>query len=304
MINRRTLIAGSAAGLVFSGLRPLALAARAPGEMRKIPASDTEIPVIGLGSWITFNVGENPELLRQSTEVIRAFVGEGGGMIDSSPMYGSAQNTIGFALEQLGHPTNVFRTDKVWTSSVSGGPAQMKESARHWGVARFDLLQIHNLREWEGHLETLLAMKEAGEVGFIGVTTSHGRRHGLLERIMREHPIDFVQLTYNPVDRAVDERLLPLAQERGMGVIVNRPFQGGRLVDQLARYELPPLAIETGAQSWAQLVLQYIVSHPAVTVVIPATTRVDHLRENKASGRLTKLDAAMRRRIADHIRAL
>lgn len=304
MIDRRTFIVGVAGGLILGAAAKRAGAALRPVETRSLPATGVAIPVIGLGSWITFNVGESARLLRQSTEVIRAFVEDGGGMIDSSPMYGSAQATIGHALGQLGRPANVFHTDKVWTSSVSRGPAQIRESARHWGVARFDLLQIHNLRAWEGHLETLMAMKEAGEVRYIGITTSHGRRHGSLERVMREHPIDFVQLTYNPADRAADDRLLPLAQERGIGVIVNRPFQGGRLVDRVSRHALPPLAQETGAASWAQLILQYIVSHPAVTVVIPATTQVDHVRENKAAGRLALLDPGMRRRIADHIRAL
>ncbi len=304
MIDRRTFIFGAAGGLILGAAAKRAGAALRPVETRSLPATGMAIPVIGLGSWITFNVGDSPDLLRQSTEVIRAFVEDGGGMIDSSPMYGSAQATIGHALGQLGRPANVFHTDKVWTSSVSGGAAQIKESARHWGVARFDLLQIHNLRAWEGHLETLMAMKEAGEVRYVGITTSHGRRHGSLERVMREHPIDFVQLTYNPVDRAAEDRLLPLAQERGIGVIVNRPFQGGRLADRLSRHALPPLAQETGAASWAQLILQHIVSHPAITVVIPATTQVDHVRENKAAGRLALLDPGMRRRIADHIRAL
>lgn len=305
MIDRRTLIAGSAAGLALGTLgRPARATQHSFGETRIIPSSGTEIPVIGLGSWITFNVGDAPELLRDRAQVVAAFVDEGGGMIDSSPMYGSSQQTIGHALRALDHPANVFHTDKIWTSSVPDGPAQVAESARRWGIARFDLLQIHNLRAWRGHLDTLLAMKDSGEVGFIGITTSHGRRHDLLEEIMRQHSIDFVQLTYNALDRAPEDTLLPLARDRGIGVIVNRPFQGGSLVRRLSRFELPSFASEIGARSWAQILLQHIVSHPAVTVAIPATTRIDHVVENKAVGRLETLDPTLRRRVAEHIRTL
>jgi diketogulonate reductase-like aldo/keto reductase len=263
-----------------------------------IPSTGARIPAVGLGTWITFNVGRDPALLARSTEVVAAFLDEGGGMIDSSPMYGSAQATVGHALARTGGRERIFATDKVWTGSVSGGPAQIAESAGHWGIARFELLQVHNLVEWRGHLETLLAMKAAGRLGHVGVTTSHGRRHDEIERVMRDHPLDFVQLTYNPADREAERRLLPLAAEKGIAVIVNRPFRRGALPEALAGRPLPGVARDLGASSWAQLILKFILSHPAVTVAIPATTRTGHVRENKAAARGAMPDAAMRAEIA------
>jgi aryl-alcohol dehydrogenase-like predicted oxidoreductase len=163
---------------------------------------------------------------------------------------------------------------------------------------------VHNLLSWETHLPTLFAMKAAGQLRYVGITTSHGRRHEELERIMATQPIDFVQLTYNLVDREVEARLLPLARERGIAVLVNRPFQQGALLDRLARRRLPPWAAEIDCSSWAQFALKFVISHPAVTCAIPATTRVDHVRENlaAATGRLP--DAAMRARMAAHVARL
>ncbi|MEM6460394.1 MAG: aldo/keto reductase [Pseudomonadota bacterium] len=267
-------------------------------------SSPVALPAVGLGSWITFNVGNAPALLRQSAAVVEAFVNEGGGLIDSSPMYGSAQNTIGYALNSIGHPRSVYAADKVWTSSTNEGPVQIENSARNWQIDRFDLIQVHNLRNWQDHLDTLFRMREDGEVTHVGVTTSHGRRHRLLEDILREQPVDFVQLTYNPVDRAAEGRLLPLARERGISVIVNRPFRRGSLTERLEPVPLPAFAREFGATTWAQLILLFIKSHPGVTVVIPATTQVEHVRENKAVEKLANLDDVSRKMIQDAIRSI
>ena len=193
----------------------------------------------------------------------------------------------------------VFSADKVWTSS--DGPEQIEQSRRYWGVPRFDLLQVHNLLSWQDHLKTLYAMKEAGQLRYVGITTSEGRRHDLFEEIMRTEPLDFVQLTYNIVDREAEERLLPLARDRGMAVIVNRPFQQGDLTRELAGETLPEWAAEIGAASWAQFILKFILSHPAVTVAIPATSRVDHVRENLAAAQGLLPDEAMRRRMAAYV---
>jgi diketogulonate reductase-like aldo/keto reductase len=272
--------------------------------MRIVPRSGERIPVVGLGSWITFNVGGDPELLDQCARVISAFAEEGGGMIDSSPMYGSSQDTIGHGLARLGDASAVFSADKVWTSSPAEGPAQIAESRREWGVRGFDLLQVHNLRAWKGHLDTLFGMRAEGRLRHVGVTTSHGRRHDLLERIMREEPVDFVQLTYNVLDREPERRLLPLARERGIAVIVNRPYRRGALIARYRDAPLPSWAAEIGAASWAQVLLKFIVSHPAVTVAIPATREVAHLRENKAAARGALPDEALRRRMARDISRL
>ncbi len=225
-------------------------------------------------------------------------------MIDCSPMYGSSQTTIGYGLKKLDAADRVFSAEKIWISDVTGGLGQMEQSRRDWGVSRFDLMQVHNLLSWRAHLETLLEMKRAGRLRYIGITTSHGRRHAELEEIMRRQPLDFVQLTYNPVDLEVEHRLLPLAAERGIGVIVNRPFQQGYLTDRLQREALPAWVEEIGVRSWAQFILKFIVSHPAVTCVIPATTRVDHVLENMAAASLPLPDEPMRRRMADYIRNL
>ena len=269
--------------------------------IRKIPSSGEDLPVIGLGSWITFNVGNDVAARNQCTEVVRAFVTAGGRVIDSSPMYGSSQETIGYALAKLAHP-NVFSADKVWTSSQGAG--QVEESRRHWGVPRFDLLQVHNLLGWEDHLQLLFSMKKAGHLRYVGVTTSHGRRLEELQQIMRKEPLDFVQLTYNPIEREPEQRILPLAMQRRIAVIINRPFNQGELLDDLARHPLPAWARDVDARSWAQLILKFIITHPAVTCVIPATSVPAHARENVDAARGRMPDAAMRKRIADTIASL
>ncbi len=299
--NRRGFLRHTlATGLVACTTAPV-MAQPAP-LVRRIPTSGETIPAVGLGSWITFNVGNDAQLLDSSAAVMDAFFAAGGRMIDSSPMYGSSQATIGYGLSKLNRAGTVFSADKVWIRDVDAGPAQIVQSKGQWNVPRFDLLQVHNLVAWREHLETLAAMKAAGELRYVGVTTSHQRRHGPLEDIMATQPLDFVQLTYNPLDRAAERRLLPLARERGIAVIVNRPFRRGALVDRLAGRPLPPWAAEIEATSWAQLILKFIVAHPAVTCVIPATTRVDHVRENLDTARAPLPDTAMRARIVDAIR--
>ncbi len=278
----------------FGCVRPTPVA---PILTRPIPSTGEALPVVGLGSWITFNVGDDPVARDACTDVMRNFVDAGGRVIDSSPMYGSSQDTIGYGLRKAALTGRVFCADKVWIASGAEGRAQIEQSRRKWQVSRFDLLEVHNLLDWQEHLPTLFAMKAAGQLRYVGITTSEGRRHRDVEQIMRSHPLDFVQITYNPVDREVEERILPLARDRGIAVIVNRPFRQGALLRALARQPLPPWAAEIECTSWAQFVLKFIVSHPAVTCAIPATTRVDHVRENVnvAYGRMP--DAAMRERM-------
>jgi diketogulonate reductase-like aldo/keto reductase len=271
---------------------------------RPILSSGEAIPVIGLGSWITFNVGDDPVARDACAEVMRAFFEEGGRMIDSSPMYGSSQKVIGYGLAKLKQPPGLFSAEKVWISAGSRGPGQIEASRRFWGVPRFDLLQVHNLLSWEEHLKTLFAMKAAGQVRYVGITTSEGRRHRDIEQVMRTQPLDFVQVTYNILDREVEERILPLARDRGIAVIVNRPFREGELTRKLQRHPLPNWAAEIGCTSWAQVILKFIVSHPAVTCAIPATTRVDHVRENLRAAQGPLPDAAMRARMAAHVEKL
>ncbi|MDP3757439.1 aldo/keto reductase [Polaromonas sp.] len=269
---------------------------------RPIPSSGEQIPVIGLGSWITFNVGNDRQAREQCTEVMRQFFAAGGKLIDSSPMYGSSQGVIGEALQKLRARSTVFSADKVWTSS--DGTAQIETSRKLWQVPRFDLLQVHNLLAWEKQLALLQAMKAAGQLRYVGITTSEGRRHGEFEQIMRSQRIDFVQLSYNLLDREAEQRLLPLARERGIAVLVNRPFREGALLRQLQRHPLPAWAGEIDCTSWAQFALKFIVSHPAVTCAIPATGNPAHLRENMGASRGRLPDAALRQRMADHVARL
>lgn len=266
---------------------------------RPIPSSGEMLPVVGLGSWITFNVGNDRAARAECTEVMRQFFAAGGRMIDSSPMYGSSQDVIGEAVQQL-RPGRLFAADKVWIGSGARGPAQVEASRRYWRVPRFDLLQVHNLVAWEEHLPMLFAMKQASQLRYVGITTSEGRRHGDIVKIMASQPIDFVQLTYNILDREVEERILPLARERRIAVIVNRPFRQGELTQALAGQRLPGWAAEIGCTSWAQVLLKFIVSHGAVTCAIPATSSVAHVRENMLAGTGVLPDATLRRRmIAD-----
>jgi diketogulonate reductase-like aldo/keto reductase len=264
---------------------------------RRIPSTGEALPVVGLGSWITFNVGDDAVARDACANVMRKFVESGGRMIDSSPMYASSQDVIGYGLHKAALTGRVFSADKVWTSSGAQGREQIERSRQKWQVGRFDLVQVHNLLNWQDHLPTLFAMKAAGQVRYVGITTSEGRRHRDMEQLMRSQAIDFVQVTYNPVDREVEQRILPLARDRGIAVIVNRPFRQGALLRALARQTVPAWAAEIDCTSWAQFVLKFIVSHPAVTCAIPATTSETHVRENmnSAYGRLP--DEALRLRM-------
>lgn len=296
--NRRVFLQAAAAASLFSS--PPARA-QAPDVMtRRSSGSDAVLPAVGLGSWITFNVGNDPVLLDECAAVMEAFFAAGGRVIDSSPMYGSSQGTIGYGLDKLGR-ADVFSADKVWTPLGSEGQEQVAESRSLWGVQNFSLLQVHNLVSWEEHLPMLFEMKESGALSHVGITTSHGRRHGEFARIMEEYPLDFVQFTYNPVDREAEERLLPLAQERGMVALINRPFRQGQLTRRLEGEPLPGFAEELGATTWAQLILKFILSHPAATLPIPATTIPAHATENVGAASGPMPDETMREAIASAI---
>ena len=304
-LSRRAFLASVSAFGLLPGLGIGRLDAAAGARLEKaIPASGETIPAIGMGSWITFNVGGDQDLRDQRVQVLQEFFDHGGGMIDSSPMYGSSEEVIGHCLERIGDTGSLFSATKVWTVNHWLGVRQMKASERLWGLERFDLMQIHNLLDWQAHLETLLEWKAEGRVRYIGITTSHGRRHGDFAKIMAEQPIDFVQFTYNVRDREAERRLLPLAAERGLAVIINRPFQRGALIDRVMEHKLPDWAGEIDCANWAQFLLKFIVSHPAVTCAIPATSRVDHMRENMGAGTGRLPDADMRGRMIAYVESL
>ena len=268
---------------------------------KAIPATEELVPIIGMGTWITFDVGNNPALRDHRLKLLGAFFDMGGAMVDSSPMYGSSEAVIGYCLARLGNRPSLFSATKVWTWLQSRGVEQMEKSKRLWGVERFDLMQIHNLLDWEVHLETLQADKAEGRIRYIGVTTSHGRRHDDMAKVMAGQSLDFVQLTYNILDRRAEQYLLPLAAEHGQAVIANRPFRGGDLFDHFARHPLPGWVREFACTNWAQFFLKFIVSHPAVTCAIPATSRIDHLRENMGALLGPLPDAKMRQRMIRYV---
>jgi diketogulonate reductase-like aldo/keto reductase len=257
-----------------------------------------------MGSWITFDVGDDKAARAERVKVLQAFFDNGGAVVDSSPMYLSSQEVIGYCLLQIANKDALFAATKVWTPGKEMGIGQMRGSLNLWGVERFDLLQIHNMLDWETHLETLLDWKQQGRVRYIGITTSHGRRHDDMEAVMKSRPFDFVQFTYNILDREAEDRLLPLAAERSMAVIVNRPFRRGDLIERFGGKPLPDWAAEIGCASWPQFLLKFAGSHPAVTCAIPATSRVDHMRENMGAAIGEMPDAVMRARMIGYVELL
>ena len=271
---------------------------------KAIPASGELLPVIGMGSWITFDVGDDEQARATRVQVLQTFFDRGGALIDSSPMYGAAQEVIGHGLRQIKNKSALFAATKVWIYGRWLGVRQMQAARELWGVPRFDLMQIHNMLDWQAHLETLKAWKAEGRIRYIGITTSHGRRHDDMERALAKEPFDFVQFTYNLADRDVEQRLLPLAAERGIAVIINRPFDGGALFRSVRGKPLPAWADEFDCANWAQFFLKFIVSHPAVTCAIPATSQIPHLLENMGAGLGRLPDAAARRRMSAWFDAL
>lgn len=252
---------------------------------RRVGTSKEFIPAIGMGSWLTFDVADSAHARGKRVEILRRFFRMGGSLIDSSPMYGTSQVVIGHCLEALKkekpkQEPPVFSASKVWTPGRQFGVRQMKNSADLWRIPKFDLMQVHNLLDGDTHLNTLKQWKAEGKVRYIGGTTSHGRRHDKLISIMENEPIDFIQITYNIVDREVENRILPLALERGISVIVNRPFQRSLVFDRVRELDLPPWAREFGCENWAQFFLKFIISHRAVTCAIPATSKLAHMTEN------------------------
>ncbi len=271
---------------------------------RTIHTSGESIPAIGMGTWQTFNVGAVESLRKVRCDVLSRFFADGGTMVDSSPMYGSAEEVMGHCGRENGFPDNFFPITKVWTSSRAEGERQIRDSFDLWGVDQFALFQIHNLVGWQDHLPRLREMREAGRIRYVGITTSHGRRHAELETIMRNEPLDFVQLTYNLADREVEERLLPLAKDRGIAVIANRPFRRGALIDRLANSPLPPWAVDIGCDNLPQFLLKFIISHPAITCAIPATSRVDHMAQNMGALLEPLPDAGQRREMIRWLQSL
>jgi len=283
MIKRRqaiTLGAGLLAAKALNLAAEIDTSHNLPVIERAIPSTGETIPVIGMGTSRTFDTPNDPQALAQLTDVMQAFFSAGGTVIDSSPMYGNAEARVGDVLRAMAQRPTVFAATKVWTTGKDEGISQMQQSEERMAVTPFDLIAIHNLQDWRTHVATLKDWKEQGKVRYIGITTSHGRDHEDFLQVMAEEPLDFVQFSYNIEDRVAEDRLLPLAQDRGIATMINRPFQRGSLFARTRGKNLPPLAADLQCASWGQFFLKFILAHPAVTNIIPATSKLHHMQDN------------------------
>jgi aryl-alcohol dehydrogenase-like predicted oxidoreductase len=297
------IIGGTAGGLV------LPISARAASESstmltRVIPSSGEKLPVIGLGTWRAFDVDLTTDNRRQLEEVLSLFVKLGGRVIDSSPMYGRAEEVIGELTAALGIRDKLFLATKVWTHGKENGIKSMERSMALLRTKRVDLMQVHNLVDVQTHLATLREWKQQGRIRYLGITHHEAGAFPDVEKIMRSEKLDFLQINYSLVEREAEERVLPLAQERGVAVIVNRPFGAGDLFGKVRSKPPPDWATEFDCRSWAQFFLKWIVGHPGVTCAIPATDKPGHLEDNMQGGLGRLPDENMRRRMVELVSSL
>jgi diketogulonate reductase-like aldo/keto reductase len=296
MDARRRALLGALAGLA------LTRRARAQQRMqtRPIPASGETLPVIGLGTWQTFDVGGDRAARAPLKEVLQALYESGGRVVDSSPMYGSSESVVGELCAELGLCEPLFMATKVWTQGQDEGVRQMRRSIERMRAGRMDLLQVHNLVDLEAHTKTLREWKGQKLVRYIGVTHYTASAHAALVRALKTKQYDFVQVNYSLDEREAEDTVLPAAQQLGVAALINRPFATGGMFRRTRGKPLPPWAAELGIATWAQYFLKWIVSHPAVTCAIPATSKPAHMRDNAAAGIGAMPDAAMRARMSQH----
>lgn len=298
--TRRDMLLGAAA----LGSMPLAGFAGEPRMItRPIPSGDERLPVIGLGTYGVFDVESTPAQLAAPREIVDLLLGAGGSVIDTSPMYNRSEKVIGDIVAGGAPRDAMFIATKVWTDGSDAGIEQMLQSARLMNTEVIDLMQVHNLRDTAVHMQSIREFQESGKIRYSGLTHYQASALEALEKAVREHQPQFLQINYSLGERDADRRLLPLAQDLGVGVIINRPFQAGRLFDAVRGRELPDWASDFAA-TWGQFFLKFIVSHPAVTCVIPATSKPRHMQDNLAAGFGNLPDSAMRRRMVDFIEAL
>jgi diketogulonate reductase-like aldo/keto reductase len=262
---------------------------------RPIPSTGEKLPVIGMGTWQTFDVADPAPL----EEVLKVFSELGGKLLDSSPMYGKSEQVAGDLLGKLGLREKLFVATKVWTKGKAEGIAQMEASMKKLRARPIDLMQVHNLVDVGTHLDTLRGWKKDGIVRYLGITHYTASQHEAVAKLVASETLDFLQINYSVGEREAEDKLLPLAKDRGVAVIANRPFAGGELFKKLRAKPLPGWAKEIGCDSWAQVMLKFVVSHPAITCAIPATSKVTHLRDNMKAGHGAMPDEALRQRIAD-----
>lgn len=305
MMNRRDLIKLIGA-VTAAGNLPSAYGSMPENTpiTKKIPSSGEAIPVVGMGTSRTFDQIDNKGMHEQLLNVLVTFFKQGGTVIDSSPMYGSAEMMLGYLLAKLDTKPDYFAASKIWTYGKEAGIKAVADSADRMGVDTMDLMAVHNLRDIDIHMETLKEMKAAGKIRYIGITTSRTRQYEDFEKVMKAQPLDFVQLNYSLGERESEQRLLPLAQENGIAVMVNRPFQRAQMFGRVKGKALSGYAAELGITSWAQFFLKFIISHPAVTCVIPATSKVKHMHDNMQAQFGELPDANLRQKMLSDFMAI
>ncbi len=296
-VTRAAVLRGAVGAFGFLAGGGGAMAQEEKLQMRAIPSSGEQLPIIGCGTWRTFDVGADAASRAPLAEVLRVLFAAGGNVIDSSPMYGRSEGVVGDLLRDAQSRDKAFLATKVWTRGRREGVAQMQQSLTRFHVDRIELMQIHNLVDWRTQLATLKAWKQEKRVRYLGMTHYTVGAHAELEDVMRRETLDFIQINYAMDDRAVEDKILPLAASRGIAVLINQPFGGGGLLRRLRDRPLPDWAKEIGCATWAQILLKYVLSHPAVTCAIPGTSRPEHMRDNIRAGIGAMPDAAMRKRM-------
>jgi aryl-alcohol dehydrogenase-like predicted oxidoreductase len=302
----RRLVLKALAGMAFAGRHAFS-AMPADGKRmttRTIPRTGESLPVVGVGTWQTFDVGPKAPERAELRDVLQLLSRHGGSVIDSSPMYGQAERVVGDLTSELGLREKFFLATKVWTSGREAGIRQMEQSFRLMRTERMDLMQVHNLLDVQTHLATMRDWQGAGRIRYLGITHYHAGAYRELERLVRTKQFDFVQFNLSMAERDAEERLLPACSESGVAVIVNRPFAEASLFGRVKGKPLPDWAAELGCTSWAQFFLTWILGHPEVTCVIPGTRRVEHLNDNVQAGSGALPDAAMRKRMLDYVQRL
>lgn len=287
MISRRNLIKGAFGLWIVQTFKPhLLFSEELPLIKKPVPVSGEMLPVIGMGTSRTFNALPygSSKSLDKLQEVLQIFFDNGGTLIDSAPTYGRAEIVLSKLLSKIKNKDNMFAATKVSITGREEGISQMEYSFKLWGVKKMDLMQIHNIRDWKVHLKTLRDWKEKGKIRYLGITTSHGNYHDEFESILKNEQIDFAQFSYNIEDRVAEKRLFPIAAEKNIATIINRPFQRGNLFAKVKGKKLPEWASEFDCTSWAQFFLKFIASHPNVTNIIPATSKPKHALDNMGAG--------------------
>jgi aryl-alcohol dehydrogenase-like predicted oxidoreductase len=303
-LTRRDLVRWIAGGAIAAALPARADEPARTMTTRTMPGSREAIPVIGMGSSNTFDVGVSDAERAPLREVLRSLADAGGTVIDTSPMYGRAEQTIGDLVAAFGLRSRLWFATKVWTRGREAGERQIAESFRRLRTDRLELLQIHNLLDWREHLPTIRSMQQQQKVRYSGITHYRADAHEELERVLGAERFDWVQFNYSLAEREAERRLLPFCMDRGVAVMINRPFADGALFARVRDKPLPPWAAEVGCSSWAQYFLRFAISHPAVTCAIPATSKPHHMRDNAAAGAAPLPDEQQRRRMAEYFQAL